>query len=429
MQPAVSSLAQEGGNAGAMGEATRLGFHLSSIYTRVVREDLRVYENSSYRGFLYREQRAYLHEIDSSLVQEEDRRILGNGAVAKFYRGDVFILKEMSRDAMRVAKPVDESFTVSLGLAEDGSTRFIDSKAVPFRSNYPALPDDAVKVGESWNREGSEFLIRESGELIEAPFRCSYTYRGAQQHAGRSAELISATYSYFDRNPYRKTTELKVRGKLEASILLYTDERGGYFIRERVERYLLNTEKGQRKETGFRLIWGEGFTSGHMDGIESRIAQAMEEEGGGTRPSGDRSGLSSQLSDGQTGEEGEEQIEMSRTDEGVKLNLPNIHFVPDQAKILPEEKGRLDALARLLRKVPEASFLVKGHTADVGTKESQVALSKERAKTIIDELVARGFPAQRFIYKGLGGSEPVARNETEEGRAKNRRVEIIVLPK
>ncbi len=77
--------------------------------------------------------------------------------------------------------------------------------------------------------------------------------------------------------------------------------------------------------------------------------------------------------------------------------------------------------------MPERSFLVVGHTAKIGTEESQLSLSVERAKTIVDYLTGQGIEAERFIYEGRGGTKPVAANDTEENRAKNRRVEIIIL--
>jgi outer membrane protein OmpA-like peptidoglycan-associated protein len=120
-------------------------------------------------------------------------------------------------------------------------------------------------------------------------------------------------------------------------------------------------------------------------------------------------------------------IAVERRDEGLVLNLPNIHFVPDQARVLPEERDRLDRLAELLKLAPDSTFLVKGHTADVGTKKSQYELSVERARTIIAEMGRRGIPEKNFLYRGMGGDEPVASNETEAGRARNRRVEIIIL--
>ena len=424
--------------------AHSLRFRLSDHYTRVVREDLRVYEDGRYRGFLSREQRTYLHEIDSSLLSSNPlaAAFLSEG---KFYRGNVYVIKEMSREAQRVVKPIDGSFETVFAVDIRGRSGFLERSAVPLRTNYPLLPDEAVRIGEGWEGEGVEYILNEAGELIEAPFRCRYTLTAVEAYSNRPAVMIRADYNYFDRDPYGPSKGPKVRGKMEADIVLYTDAEGGYFIRERVERYLLGGAVSQRKETGFRLVWSEGFSNRRLDAFEKRIASAggtrraegsESSKGGasGGRGSGPEGGKDSTAGggnnaggDSDTGEE--QEIEIRRTDEGVVLNLPNIHFIPDRAQILPDERGRLDSLAKMLKEVPEASFLVKGHTADVGSEESQIALSRERAKTIIDELVDRGLPPTKFIYRGLGGSEPAATNETEEGRAKNRRVEIVVLPK
>lgn len=436
-ETAVEQESQAARESGSGKELLR--FQLSNQYTRVVREDLRVYTNNSYRGFLYREQRAYLHHVLPSVV-EADLSDAGQSGKERFYRGEVYVLKETNRGSTRVARTVEREYRATLRILENGTTNFVGSEQVPFRTNYPLLPEEPVAVGEQWRATGTEYLLREDGTILEAPFRCTYAYEGRESYQGRPALRLTASYSYYDLDPYRDKGGVKVRGKLDASILLYTDDRGGYFIRERVERYLLNTSEGRRRESGFRLVWSEGFSSRHLDGMEERIVQALTGDGGdtsggagdgsrrtddGSRAAGEREAEKG----GSEEETAERGIEVSRSDEGVVVNLPDIHFVPDQARILPDERGRLDRLAELLRQVPNATFLVKGHTADVGSMESQIALSKERAKTIIDELEKRGFASSRFIYRGLGGSEPVASNETEEGRAKNRRVEIVVLPK
>ena len=80
-----------------------------------------------------------------------------------------------------------------------------------------------------------------------------------------------------------------------------------------------------------------------------------------------------------------------------------------------------------MKKAEGRTFLVVGHTADVGTEESQILLSRERAKTIVNELVVRGVQSKQFIYQGNGGRNPVAPNTSPEGRAQNRRVEITIL--
>ena len=101
-------------------------------------------------------------------------------------------------------------------------------------------------------------------------------------------------------------------------------------------------------------------------------------------------------------------------------------------EFLPEEKSRLDALYEELADKTssgEFSILVEGHTASVGKPNGEMNLSIDRAKTLINEMTSRGISPSIFSFKGYGGTIPLADNNTEEGRAQNRRVEIILIPK
>ncbi|MCX7949370.1 MAG: OmpA family protein [Treponemataceae bacterium] len=125
-------------------------------------------------------------------------------------------------------------------------------------------------------------------------------------------------------------------------------------------------------------------------------------------------------------------IEVAAVPEGVKLTVRDIRFVADSDEILSSERGRLDLIARAIQAVLGSSpnqplILVEGHTAAVGRPAAEQELSVRRAKKIVDELTARGIPAERFIYKGWGSTRPLADNRTEAGKAKNRRVEITIL--
>nr|WP_230391538.1 MULTISPECIES: OmpA family protein [unclassified Oceanispirochaeta] len=139
--------------------------------------------------------------------------------------------------------------------------------------------------------------------------------------------------------------------------------------------------------------------------------------------------LADQLKDSfeEKGESLTDQISVEERDEGLALNLKNLHFKADEAVILPEDRPLLDTIAEVLKKVPDRTFLVKGHTADIGTMESQIILSQERARTIVEELSSRGIEADRFLFTGMGGLMPLGDNATDEGRRQNRRVEIFIL--
>jgi len=113
--------------------------------------------------------------------------------------------------------------------------------------------------------------------------------------------------------------------------------------------------------------------------------------------------------------------------DGLKITMYDIRFKADTAQILPEEKNRLDTIADALRLAgKDAHYLIEGHTASVGKPSGELSLSVERAKKIADELILRGIPKDKIESTGYGGTKPVATNDTDEGRAKNRRVEILI---
>ena len=125
-------------------------------------------------------------------------------------------------------------------------------------------------------------------------------------------------------------------------------------------------------------------------------------------------------------------VEITDTYKGIQISIQDIKFVADSSEILPEEKERIDAIYEELHKITknnEFTIMVEGHTASVGKPIGEMNLSVERAGTIINQLVDRGMNRNMFSYKGYGGTIPIGDNDTPEGRAQNRRVEIIIIPK
>lgn len=122
-----------------------------------------------------------------------------------------------------------------------------------------------------------------------------------------------------------------------------------------------------------------------------------------------------------------QKITVANTPAGIRLTMQNLQFKADSAELLPGEKENLDQIAEVLKLVPESQFLIEGHTASTGRTAGEKQLSLERAHSIAKELARRGIQESRFICRGSGGTKPVAENNTAEGRARNRRVEITIL--
>jgi len=103
----------------------------------------------------------------------------------------------------------------------------------------------------------------------------------------------------------------------------------------------------------------------------------------------------------------------------------DIHFATAKAEILPESRPIVDQIAALLKSRPAMVVGVEGHTDNTGTPAGNLALSKARAESVVSALTALGVAANRTIPAGFGQTQPIGDNRTEEGRTKNRRVEIV----
>lgn len=103
----------------------------------------------------------------------------------------------------------------------------------------------------------------------------------------------------------------------------------------------------------------------------------------------------------------------------------DIHFDTGQAVIKPESEPIVEQISALLKDNPDLKLSIEGHTDNVGDAKTNKALSDRRAKAVVAALVAKGIEADRLTAVGWGQEKPVADNRSEEGRAKNRRVEIV----
>jgi len=121
-------------------------------------------------------------------------------------------------------------------------------------------------------------------------------------------------------------------------------------------------------------------------------------------------------------------VEVTRTaDNRLQINIPgDIAFDSGQAVIRPNFRSALDNFAQSLQQNPSTTVSIVGHTDSTGSPAVNEPLSLQRADATRDYLVTRGVAANRFRVDGRGAREPVANNDTEAGRARNRRVEIFL---
>src|SRR5690606_29379654 len=105
----------------------------------------------------------------------------------------------------------------------------------------------------------------------------------------------------------------------------------------------------------------------------------------------------------------------------------DVNFAIDSADILPDSQPQIDQVLALLRGDPSLRLSIDGHTDATGDAAHNLRLSEARARSVLAALTAQGIEASRLEAKGHGQSQPVADNATDEGRARNRRVELVRL--
>ena len=124
--------------------------------------------------------------------------------------------------------------------------------------------------------------------------------------------------------------------------------------------------------------------------------------------------------------------DVKRVDEGIVVtfdeNNGGVYFDTNKYNINEKSKETLNKLIAVLKEYPETNVVVAGYTDSVGKDEYNMGLSKRRAQSVTNYFTSNGLAASRFTTKWFGEQNPVADNGTPEGRAKNRRVNIAIIP-
>lgn len=120
-------------------------------------------------------------------------------------------------------------------------------------------------------------------------------------------------------------------------------------------------------------------------------------------------------------------IALHKPSAGQKVVLKNIFFDIDKYDLKKESTPEIAILVSFLKATPSVRIEVSGHTDSTGDKKSNQVLSENRAKAVVNELLKQGIAPSRLVSKGYGDSKPVATNDTDEGRAQNRRTEFTIL--
>ena len=372
-------------------------------YRVIEKFNLSQYRDGKYQGHVYRENRG---------VYETSRTGPGLFRIS----GRIYHLEEKAKDGFKTASAVTGSEDSAFSLNSKG-TMLAPGDSYPRLRSFPTFPDRAVKPGDKW--EGGLEVVISSPDLqyrAVLPQYCEYTFMGEDVWESREVYVIQAQYAVRYRPGRSRDADAFLKalsGKHVVSLLIDKDTREFLLMKDIMEEEYLYQDGSSLREKGFLLTFYKGIELLDRPGLTAAVETTLSDRLNETFH--------------ENGDALDDQVTVETRDEGLALNLKNLHFEPDKAILLPQDRALLDTIADILKTIPERSFFVKGHTADIGTMESQIILSQERARMIVQELTDRGLEADRFLYSGMGGLEPLGDNRSDEGRKQNRRVEILIL--
>jgi len=406
-------------------------------YSILERSDWRRYDNGRYVGLVR-------NEVRASIITHTAEGNYGNSTFhdSTFYHGNFFVFQSTLRDMRQSAQAVDAIIPVSFEVMSDGSIEIEDDKGFPMMRGFPSFPDKGVTQGVKWYAQGNRAVDPlNTGQAIVIPFIAEYEYRGTEYYTGIPVHRIHALYGYNYKNEVTPHPYTHVRGTHKVDILIRAEDGLPIFMRDELTKAYTLAGGSVTEFRGFTLTFGSGIVPMNKSLVLESLEKTLkietpvviapppevitgpattgpseaEDQARRPPPPIDTAGLQNSA------------IDLTPVPEGIKLTIKDIRFMPDSADFLVSERPRLDLLAEALKQIPNRTFLVEGHTASTGRPAGEMQLSVERAKSIIDELVRRGISADRFIYKGWGGTKPIGDNGTDVGRSANRRVEITIL--
>ncbi len=314
-----------------------------------------------------------------------------------------------------------EEDSVKIYRDKNGHLHDSDNPFLPTVQSIPSFSTERVKIGDSWKCEGLE--VHDCRELfnmegaIEVPFTATYTYTGDEIKDGKTLNVIEVEYKFFQDGT-------------EAQDLYGSD------------RYLYGTGTGSTyagiQGQAIQKIWWDN-ESGDLDHYTEEFVIYLYDTYNNTfafrgTAHGEVTEYKS-VNDRDNVKKLQKKVEKYKLDnisvkqgeKGLTISLDAIQFEPDSDVLLPSEKKKLEKLGEILKEFSN-DLLITGHCADRGTVSSQQELSEDRADAVAEYLVQLGIRDQYHVFtQGKGARDPVASNATEEGRIKNRRVEITIM--
>ncbi len=277
---------------------------------------------------------------------------------------------------------------------------------MPEARNIPTFPTNDLKPGDSWTAPGEEIHegVYTSNDIIISRFDVNYVYLGDKMIDGKNYSMFSIDYEIADY-PENDPNIASLTGFTHLIYYWNSSNNCPGFYNDKFS--LLYTFK-----TGETLMFkstSEGRGELTMEASEKQKNQIA--------------------SDMKKSIPKNNEMSVREVADGIILSLGNILFDFDKSTLKSGFEKKIEKFAEILKKYPSIDITVSGFTDNIGDEDYNKVLSEKRAKTVAEFLISLGISPSRLSYSGYGSENPVSDNDSEAGRALNRRVEIKLITK
>lgn len=357
------------------------------------------------------------------VVDESDDSGSGDYATGK----KLFALMVTAEPYSLVAKPDSLVVFTSLGVAPDKA----ESTDFAFNAFGPSPKHDVESIAALTDHDKTPVVVRQArralslAEASGADAVNAQAMRDAKTAYGQALNIVKAGGGTRALTDYsRKTIGLVAEALRDVARKAEADAAAAEAARRKAELDALagkaSSAEAARAETEATLAQVDAARQAlavEKAQLEKDKAQALRDK---AAIQADRDALAKRLVGSMN-----MIMETRESARGVVMSLPGISFDAARATLRTAAKITLAKLAGLLLVFPNVNMKIEGYTDSTGNAAANLKLSEARAKSVTDFLEELGVPHARLAYEGLGASHPVADNATAEGRAKNRRVEIV----
>ena len=407
---------------------TEIQYTGGKSYILVERTDLRRYENGKYIGLTSRETKSYI-------TPEQQ-----NGSTW-LYDGSFYVDEATKHNSMEVRGGVNEAVESKFTIDKNGHFTMIVDNGFPSFRSFPSYTNQELFTGAKWVSKSERSVDPlNKGKFTKIPMTVEYTFAGEDVFNEEPVYVINAQWATrYTANNYDMDGDPELKGAQGSHIAkIFISQKTGaaVYVRDSVNEAFMYSNGKQIVNKGTINLFTKYPPTFDRTEVYSSIAKNFGTSGGSGNGYGkyDEEFRVNTTAPGPNLKsdfgkviKGNDKIKIENTSSGLKFTMEDLKFHPDSAQLLPEEIDKIKTIADILSNAKNRMFLIEGHTARTGYTEGEDKLSVERAKTIANLLFDNGIELDKMICRGSGSRKPIDSNDTPEGRARNRRVEITIL--